>query len=427
MFSTFHIVGAGWAGKLAAYWLLRHFPQAEIHLWDQRPGFDSSHTWSFFESDIPEELLPILQDIPHTRWPKHCVHFPQFSREISIPYWSVEEDRLNQFLSAQVALQWHWGKSIKNLDDFGTQPTQVIIWATGWPPLDQKAHPLYGWQKFVGLKFRLQVTHRLTAPIIMDARIPQRDGYRFFYVLPYSDRDLLIEDTYYSRDISIDIAKIKEEIFQYTKTQFGAIEDVLHEEVGCLPIPLWPPHVSTTALTPLPRSKSLEGESLHQTYPRMFTLGASAGAFHPVTGYSSEALFKQLLALNSQLRIFSKSLPWNPHSPSPGHWLKIIDPAKGTPSQTKSSSLLWYLLNQFLFLGAPDLERWKVFDFFYRHQSPKLISRFYNRQMRWQDWISFFMHWPPPITVGRALGLIGRFLWGTIGWSRSKDKKSFES
>ncbi len=70
-------------------------------------------------------------------------------------------------------------------------------------------HLEIGYQKFVGLFVRLAADHGLDDPILMDATVEQRDGYRFVYTLPFSDRDLLIEDTYYSNGPRIDREELR--------------------------------------------------------------------------------------------------------------------------------------------------------------------------------------------------------------------------
>ena len=46
-----------------------------------------------------------------------------------------------------------------------------------------------------GVEVQLKKPHGLTAPMLMDAQVPQTDGYRFLYVLPFDPRTLLVEDT----------------------------------------------------------------------------------------------------------------------------------------------------------------------------------------------------------------------------------------
>ena len=65
------------------------------------------------------------------------------------------------------------------------------------------------WQKFLGQEVELAEPHGLDGPIIMDATVPQFDGYRFVYTLPFGPKHVLIEDTYYSdgSDLSPDLLR----------------------------------------------------------------------------------------------------------------------------------------------------------------------------------------------------------------------------
>ena len=67
-----------------------------------------------------------------------------------------------------------------------------------------------GYQKFLGLVVRFERPHGQPYPIIMDATVKQRDGYRFVYTLPFTHDTMLIEDTYYSDTASIDAPTLRE-------------------------------------------------------------------------------------------------------------------------------------------------------------------------------------------------------------------------
>ena len=43
----------------------------------------------------------------------------------------------------------------------------------------------------------------------MDATVPQRDGFRFVYTLPFAPDRVLIEDTYYSDGLDLDPAALR--------------------------------------------------------------------------------------------------------------------------------------------------------------------------------------------------------------------------
>ena len=46
--------------------------------------------------------------------------------------------------------------------------------------------PRAGYQKFVGLELKLRRPSPIQHPLLMDACMPQRDGFRFLYALPFA-------------------------------------------------------------------------------------------------------------------------------------------------------------------------------------------------------------------------------------------------
>ena len=103
----------------------------------------------------------------------------------------------------------------------------------------------------------------------MDATVPQRDGFRFVYVLPFAPDRLLIEDTYYSDRLELDVAATRELVAPICRPQGWTIAEVLREETGVLPIALGGDIEAFWAeAAGVPRS------------------GLRAALFHPTTGYS---------------------------------------------------------------------------------------------------------------------------------------------
>jgi lycopene beta-cyclase len=100
----------------------------------------------------------------------------------------------------------------------------------------------------------------------MDARVPQTDGFRFFYWLPLEPDRVLLEDTYFSDAPNLDLANLRQGILDYAREAGLDVAGVEREERGVLPLP--------TRHIPMPRAESpLVG-------------GYQGGWFHPTTGYS---------------------------------------------------------------------------------------------------------------------------------------------
>ena len=91
-----------------------------------------------------------------------------------------------------------------------------------------------GYQKFLGLVVRFERPHGQPYPIIMDAKVKQRDGYRFVYTLPFTHDTMPIEDTYYSDTASIDTPTLRQLCLDYAQERGWEIAEIVREERGVL-------------------------------------------------------------------------------------------------------------------------------------------------------------------------------------------------
>jgi len=112
--------------------------------------------------------------------------------------------------------------------------------------------------------------------LLKDATVPQTDGFRFFYVLPLSERRVLNEDTYFSDDAALDAEVLRSEIERYAVAKGFEIRSVLRQEQGVLPLPL----------------RSFGGRA-----DAPIAAGYAGGFFHPATGYSFPVALRLALAL----------------------------------------------------------------------------------------------------------------------------------
>ena len=177
--------------------------------------------------------------------------FPGFEREFSTSYHSIRAEDLAKQIEEK------YSSSLR----LAQEAPAGSLRATGWPALQSGAE--VGYQKFWGLHVRTEKPHGLTTPLLMDATVNQEDGYRFFYLLPWSSHELLAEDTYYADGANLSADSIRGEILNYlAKNNFGPLE-ILGEESGALPLPFH--EIGTVGPA---------------------AIGAAAGIFHPVTGYT---------------------------------------------------------------------------------------------------------------------------------------------
>lgn len=233
-------------------------------------------------------------------------------------------------------------------------------------------HLKLGFQKFLGQEWELAEPHGLAQPIVMDATVPQRDGYRFVYVLPFSPTRLLIEDTYYADDAALDTPTLRASIADYAGAQGWPLTTLMREEHGILPI-------------------ALDGriEDLVAEAAGVPTVGLARALFHPTTGYS---------------------LPDAVHVADLVAALPDLSSASLARLLAAHARNLWQdrayfrLLNRLLFLAGVPEERYRILEHFYRLPDP-LVARFYAARLKRGDKFRIFAG-KPPISVRSAIRVL---------------------
>ena len=206
---------------------------------------------------------------------------------------------------------------------------------------------------------------------MMDARCPQLDGFRFFYVLPLSPQRLLVEETRFSPSSALDVSGARAAVHQYA-ARFGEVTHVLREEVGVLPMP-W----------------AMDWESLGQRLPDGAGLvagGYGGGFFHPATGYSLPVAlrFAEQMGLRAQ------------GGADAARWECFL-------RDHRAQATFALHLNRLLFTGFAETDMWGVLSRFYCLPEP-LIERFYAMSSTMTDRARILVGKPPRgFSLRRAL------------------------
>lgn len=372
---TLIIAGGGLAGGLAAVALAERRPDVRVLLIEQGPSFGGNHVWSFFDSDVDPVGRALLEPMVARRWPDHDVCFPQRRRRLELGYNSVRSELLDRVLRERLAGdQYRLGCTIEAVAGdhviAGGERIEAdcVIDARGAqaaPGLD------LAWQKFVGRTYRFPAAHKVIRPIIMDATVEQRDGYRFVYSLPFGPRELMIEDTFYSDGQGLDQAALAAGLDRMAATH-GAAECV-GAETGVLPI--------------------LLGGELEALWPRdaqpVARLGMRGGFFHPTTGYSLPDAVRNALLLCEQTDMRSEPLARLFRDQAERLW---------------DGRRFFQMLNRMLFRAAEPDQRYRVLEHFYRLPLPT-IARFYAARLTALDKVRI-LSGRPPVALGRALSVI---------------------
>jgi lycopene beta-cyclase len=372
------IVGAGLAGGMIALALKARHPTLDVRLIDAAPVVGGNHLWSFFGSDVAQADRWIVAPLVVHSWQGYDVRFPAHERTIDATYFSIESERLDR--EVRRVLPPHalmLGRKVS-----GASPTAVVladgdrIEATGVidarGPGDLSLLDL-AWQKFLGRELALSVPHASPRPMVMDATIPQIDGYRFVYCLPFGAERMFVEDTYYSDTPDLDIPVLGARIDEYVAGRGWSVASVEREESGVLPV-------------------AMGGD--FEAYWRsggahVAKAGMRAGMFHPTTGYS----------LPDAVRTASMLADLNDFSGA-----KLHDATHAMARATWKSRGFYRMLDTMLFRAAEPEERYRILERFYR-LSPSLIGRFYAGRSTLTD-KARVLTGKPPVPIVRAVRAI---------------------
>lgn len=364
------IVGAGLSGLMTAWRCLDMNPDLTATVIEASDRIAGDHTWSFNLTDVTPQLRDWIAPFIAHQWPQYDVKFPKRKRTLDITYCTGNSDTLRACVQTHIdsgRLKVILNTSVDALmqdhvvtSDEDVHKADCVMDARGFKPND---NVFLGYQKFVGHVIRTAKPHGLKNPIIMDATVEQLGGYRFVYCLPYSDTEVLVEDTYYTDGPELRSQEVDARIKDYIRDNLGVSEyEVLRRERGVLPITL-----------AVDSSRSAE---------RVLRLGIGGGHYHAVTGYSLPNAVRLADQIATQINTPTLAI-------SAAHYHHI------------SSEKFLRLLNRMLFRAAKPTERYSVLERFYG-LNQGLIKRFYAGTLTWRDKARILIG-KPPVPVHKAL------------------------
>ena len=362
------IVGAGLSGLLTAWRCLDVNPDLRIEIIEASHVIAGDHTWSFNLTDVAENLRDWIEPFIAYRWDSYDVKFPKRERTLDITYCTGNSDSLRACVQPHIDS----GRLTVRLNTFvetfaadhvvlrGGERLEAtcVLDARGFEPNEDV---FLGYQKFVGHVIKTPKPHGVKRPIIMDATVPQLGGYRFVYCLPYSETELLVEDTYYTDGPELRSQEVDARIGEYIRENItvDAYETVRREK-GVLPI--------TLAVAGVPHIED--------------AIGIRGGFYNAVTGYS----FPDAVWIADEIA-------------------QNFDGYFGDVTRERlshiSSERFLRLLNRMLFRAAKPSERYTVLQRFYG-LNQGLIERFYAGTLTWRDKARILIG-KPPVPVHKAL------------------------
>ena len=371
------LVGAGLANSLIAWRLAELRPDVKTLMLEAGSTVGGNHTWCFHTSDITPQQHNWLRPLIVADWPCHEVRFPDFRKRLDGGYHMLNSECLSQRMHEHLNESIRLNSRVREIEPNavtldGGETIEAAAVIDGRGPTDS-CYLDVRFQKFIGQVLELKKPHDLPGPIIMDATVPQTDGYRFVYTLPLEAQRVLVEDTYYSDHRQMDAEPIRSAISEYCQHQGWSVSRVVGEEFGVLPVALG---------GDIDAFWSSDGQAV----PRS---GLRAALFHPVTGYSLPHAASLADAVAEENEINSASLFHLTRSRSIVNWRR---------------GGFFRVLTRMLFLAATPEQRYRVLQRFYSLGEP-LIQRFYAGRLTATDKMRLLSGRPPvsPWSAGHAL------------------------
>jgi len=373
------IIGGGLAGGLIALAVTRQRPDMTVRVFEAGPAGGAERRWSWFSTDLDADGAELMEPLSVTAWTGgYDVHFPQRRRCLGTGYRSLSStdfatdlDRLLPAgtVSANCPVASFDAAGL-TLADGERIAARTVIDCRGFAPT---AHLSGGWQVFHGRHLRGETAHGIKRPLIMDATVGQSGAFRFVYVLPLSERELLVEDTYYQMTSSLDAEAVARRLGRYIG-RLRWSHEVIGVESGALPV-----------IT----GGDFEAWQAERRVGGVGRAGAHAGFVHPLTGYTLPFAVQTALAVAQAADLSGPDLADLLEHRARAHW---------------RATKFYRTLGSLLFGAARPSERWRVFEHFYRlPQVP--IERFYAGRSTTLDKLRIFSG-KPPVPVGRALSAL---------------------
>ena len=377
------IVGAGLAGLMTAWRCLDVHPELTVLVIEASDKIAGDHTWSFNRSDIIAPCQDWIEPFIAYQWDKYDVKFPKRERQLEIPYCTgnsetlrkcvqphIESGRLKVMLKTRVTEMTAETVTLPE----GTQLTaKCVLDASGFKPNDKK---VLGYQKFVGRTIKTKKPHGLKYPIIMDATVEQLGGYRFVYCLPFTEHEILVEDTYYTDGAELSENEVAARVDDYINAKGWDDHELLRQEKGVLPITL--------------AVDAEYGEDVTEGKNKPVQLGMTGGYYHAVTGYSLPEAVKSA-------EVVSDMVAKN----KPDYANAILHEMIYHKRDHYYEEKFMRLLNRMLFRAAKPEKRYKVLERFYG-LNEGIVARFYRNRLTKKDKLRILIG-KPPVPVSKAL------------------------
>ncbi|MEM9188494.1 MAG: lycopene cyclase family protein [Myxococcota bacterium] len=273
-------MGAGCAGLSLAVRLLESVPGARMHLLEPRAKYTRDRTWCFF--NVVEH--PFSEAIANrwSRWTVADRHGAVTRTARDLEYQHIPADAFYDLAQRRLRagdVNIELGQTVTSVEDRGdyveVKTERGDRYRAGVvfdsrpefrQPPSARPDDIRLLQHFRGWFLRTdEPSFDPSCAILMDFRVHQSKGIHFIYVLPFSEREALVEDTFFS-DTPLAREDYEASILRYLKSKSIGSYQITDTEEGVIPM-------TTQTFEQRPS-------------PRVYRIGLAGGMARPSTGYA---------------------------------------------------------------------------------------------------------------------------------------------
>lgn len=174
------IVGGNLTSALLALKIKESLPDLPVKIYLDRPAREDQ-SWSFRETDLSAKDWNWLSKIAGVSWKTHKVEFSKFGATINSGVSILQLSDLLSSLDAEVltdsSLENVLHKSIFVIDTRNNSYVSTL-----------------GFYKTTEFMLELENEHQILHPMMMDGRVEQKDGIRYFQYFPMGEKKLLLKE-----------------------------------------------------------------------------------------------------------------------------------------------------------------------------------------------------------------------------------------
>lgn len=284
------ILGAGLSGLSLARALARREVSGPILIVDRKPAMADDRTWCYWETPGCD-----FSDLAIMRWDRwnyrdvSGVYEQRSERHRYTCIRGIDFYRRSLDDIRDAAIDVAFDEHVLNVREEArecaivtrkrTLRAERVFDARGIAPGMHDRHAIV--QRFAG--YRVQTATPAFDPrsaTLMDVQPDTEDGFHFFYVLPFGEREALIENTYFALR-PIGAARLRRELDDYARRFERHAPVVAHVETGAIPMSA--------------------GRDLPQETRRYTPIGLRGGCARPGSGYTFHRVQEQVARIAESL------------------------------------------------------------------------------------------------------------------------------